>query len=406
MNKKKIFNDPVYGFVSVPTELVFDIIQHPYFQRLRRIKQLGLTDFVYPGANHTRFHHAMGAMHLMTMAIDTLRDKGHQISEQEKEAAQIAILLHDIGHGPFSHALEHTFIANAHHEQVSLLLMQELNKEFGNRLELAIKIFTNKYKRKFFNQLVSSQLDVDRLDYLNRDSFFTGVTEGSVGVDRIIKMMEIRKDELVIEEKGIYSIENFLISRRLMYWQVYLHKTAISAESMLVKLMERAKYLVQNGYDLWASPHLLYLLQDNPDFKKLEKNKKALHSFARLDDYDLWAAIKVWAEGPDKVLAYLSESFVNRNLMKCTLINKKISNQQEENAIKEVAAKLKLTKEEASYLVIKGEISNKGYLAHNSINILYKNGELKDVADATDIPNIQVLMNEVKKYYLCYPKNI
>lgn len=406
MNKKKIFNDPVYGFVSIPSELLFDIIQHPFFQRLRRIKQLGLTDFVYPGANHTRFHHALGAMHLMNMAMESLREKGNLISDEEKEAALIAILLHDIGHGPFSHALEHTFVSDTRHEKISLLFMKKLNKQFGGKLDLAIKIFTNSYKRKFFHQLVSSQLDVDRLDYLNRDSFFTGVTEGSVGVDRIIKMMAIKSDELVIEEKGIYSIENFLISRRLMYWQVYLHKTALSAESMLVKIIERAKYLLKNGKELWAPSHLHYLLTTTPNFSKLEKNNEAINAFSKLDDYDIWTSVKIWADNEDKILAILSKWFIERTLLKCELSDKPFSQLKINGLKKQITVEYSLNLEEVEYLLNVGEISNKAYLAHNSIKILFKDNSIKDVSEATDIPNIKVLMQEVKKYYLCHPKNI
>jgi uncharacterized protein len=405
LNKKKIFNDPLYGFVSISSELIFDIIQHPYFQRLRRIKQLGLTDFIYPGANHTRFHHALGAMHLMSMAIESLKEKGNTISEEEKEAALIAILLHDIGHGPFSHALEHTFIQDCRHEQISLLIMKKLNNHFNGKLDLAIKIFTNKYKRKFFYQLVSSQLDVDRLDYLNRDCFFTGVTEGSVAVDRIIKMMNVKNDELVIEEKGIYSIENFLISRRLMYWQVYLHKTAISAESMLVKIIERAKYLLKNGSALWCPPHIQYLLTSNYTFNQFEKSEKAINAFSKLDDYDIWAVIKVWAESDDKILALLSGWFINRTLFKCELGTKKHL-QSNINEIKNKLSKtLNISLEEVEYFVINGKISNNAYLANNSIKILFNDKSVKDVSEATDIPNIKALMQEVNKYYLCFPKN-
>ena len=316
MNKKKIFNDPVYGFITVPSELLFDIIEHPYFQRLRRIKQLGLTDFVYPGALHTRFHHALGAMHLMNSAIRTLRDKNTQISDKECEASLLAILLHDIGHGPFSHALENSIFTDVHHEELSLFLMHQLHEHFGQRLDLAMQIFTGDYHRPFFHQLVSSQLDVDRLDYLNRDSFYTGVMEGKIGASRLLKMLDVVDERLVVEEKAIYSIENFLVSRRLMYWQVYLHKTVLSAENMVLKVVQRARELILNGADVPASPSLKLFLANDIRFSDFMENPNIMRHFVALDDMDIWAAVKEWVFHDDQILSFLASSIIDRKLFK------------------------------------------------------------------------------------------
>ena len=325
MNKRKVFNDPVYGFIRIPYDLIFDIIEHPYFQRLRRIKQLGLTDYVYPGANHTRFHHALGAFHLMQKALFTLKQKGIEISEEEEKAALIAILLHDIGHAPFSHTLEHDILNNVAHENVSLLFMQKLNTHFKGKLDLAIKIFKNQYNRKFFYQLISGQVDVDRLDYLARDSFFTGVSEGVVNYDRIIDMMDVKNDELVIEKKGIYSIEKFLISRRIMYWQVYLHKTVICAEEMLIQILKRAKELVRNNIEISVSEPLKYFLENDISKANFEKEDLPLKNYALLDDTDIFAAVKSWITHSDRVLSFLCKSLIERKLFKIKMQNEAFS---------------------------------------------------------------------------------
>nr|HAD49848.1 phosphohydrolase [Algoriphagus sp.] len=321
MKSQKILNDPVYGFITIPSELIFTIIDHPYFQRLRRIKQLGLTDFVYPGALHTRFHHALGAMHLMSITLDNLRNKGTEISDPEYEAALIAILLHDIGHGPFSHALEYSLLKSVPHEELSLLIIELLNQELSGKLDLTLRIFKNQYERKFFHQLVSSQLDIDRLDYLQRDCFFTGVSEGTIGADRIIKMMDVKDDQVVIEEKGIYSIENFLSARRLMYWQVYLHKTTVSAEKMLINLIQRAKDLKIRGANFPISEEFDYLLGNEHTLQDFQSNPDLLKIFLELDDLDLWGAIKLWKKSDDYVLRSISRMFLTRNLFKISLKN-------------------------------------------------------------------------------------
>jgi HD superfamily phosphohydrolase len=412
MNKKKIINDPVHGLLTIHNELIFDIINHPYFQRLRRIRQLGLTEFVYPGAIHTRFHHALGAMHLMSVCLNTLRSKSHTISEEEYEAALIAILLHDIGHGAFSHALETTILADVPHEEISLLIMEHLNQEFGGRLSLAIQMFNNEYEKKFFNQLVSSQLDMDRMDYLQRDSFFTGVSEGKVGADRIIKMLEIRNDQIVIEEKGIYSIENFLNARRLMYWQVYLHKTTVSTEQMLIQTIRRARFLAQNGEVVFATPALDLFLKNNVDLQLFKTEKNYLKAFARLDDYDIWGAIKLWTDHKDNVLSELSKMLINRKLFRVKLDNERIPLDLKRQVHDKIKNEMRfngstLQEEEINYFLSHGIITNSAYVSGDQkIQILKKSGEILDVAQASDLPNIKALTKIVKKYYLCYPKSI
>lgn len=323
-NKRKIFNDPVYGFVTIHSDLVYDLIEHPFFQRLRRIKQLGMAEFVYPGALHTRFHHALGAMHLMHEALLVLQSKGNLITEDEFEAAQIAILLHDIGHGPFSHALEYTILRNINHEDISSLLMEKLNTQFGGRLSLAIDMFKGTYERDFFHQLISSQLDMDRLDYLTRDCFFTGVAEGTIGVERIIKMLNVVNNQLVVEEKGLLSVENFLNARRLMYWQVYLHKTAICAETMLIQIISRARELIHQGEDVFAGQALKVFLKENISLKEFQNNDKYLQSFTLLDDYDIWACVKNWQFHSDKILSTICKDLLNRNLFKIKISNQPI----------------------------------------------------------------------------------
>lgn len=407
MNKKKIFNDPVYGFVTITSELIFDIVEHPFFQRLRRIKQLGLTDFVYPGALHTRFHHALGAMHLMSITLDNLRSKGHEISNEEYEAAQVAILLHDIGHGPFSHALEFTLLQGVPHEQLSLLLMEYFNQRFDGRLTLAIKIFTNQYERRFFHELVSSQLDIDRLDYLQRDSMFTGVSEGTIGADRIIKMLDIADDRIVVEEKGIYSIENFLSARRLMYWQVYLHKATVSAEKMLILTIQRAQHLVRSGERLFATPALQLFLENEVTKEKFAQDINFLKAFGSLDDYDIWAALKIWSQHSDRILASLSSMMLERRLFRVILSNEKVSDEMIEDLRHAIMEKYTIGFDDLRYFLNCGSMSNAAYMAGGQhIYILKKSGQVVDVAEASDLPNIKAMSKIVKKYYICWPKHI
>jgi HD superfamily phosphohydrolase len=408
-NTIKIINDPVYGFVTIKNPLILDIINHPYFQRLRRIRQLGLTNLVYPGALHTRFHHAIGAMHLMQQAIETLRSKGIKISEKEEEGALIAILLHDIGHGPFSHALESSIVNGISHEVLSDILMKKLNQEFGDKLSLAIAIFEDKYERKFFHQLVSSQLDTDRLDYLLRDSFFTGVSEGVIGTDRIIKMLTVVNDKLVVEKKGIYSIEKFLIARRLMYWQVYLHKTVLSAENMLVKILLRAKELEQKyNYDLFATPALKFFLKNNFDETQFEKHPQSLEYFVQLDDYDIMTSIKVWMNNKDDfVLSTLCKKFIHRQLFRTILENKKIP-RDDIDIIKQKMMKKypQLQKNEVNYFVISGNVDNAAYIQNSHQIEIYDGQKLVDITDASDNFNIKALSKPVRKYFVCYDKSI
>ncbi|MES2139536.1 MAG: HD domain-containing protein [Bacteroidota bacterium] len=404
-NKRKIFNDPIYGFVSLPYEIIFDLIEHPFFQRLRRIKQLGLTNLVYPGALHTRFHHAMGAMHLMGQAIEEIRSKGHEITDDEAKAVTIAILLHDIGHGPFSHALEHSIVNNVNHEDISQLFMGRLNDEFKGELTLAIKIFQNKYHKKFLHQLVSSQLDMDRLDYLKRDSFFTGVSEGVISSDRIIKMLNVANDQLAVEAKGIYSIEKFLIARRLMYWQVYLHKTVLSAENLLVNILKRAKELAQKKVDLFCTPALKIFLYKQYSKKDFKDDPKLLDAFAILDDYDIMTSIKVWTTHKDQVLSMLCTQLVNRRLLKVEMQNQPFKEAKIRQIKDEVKKRYKVNDKEVNYFVFSGTVANDAYRGDEiGINILFKDGSTADVAKASDQLNIDVLAKTVKKHYLCYPK--
>ncbi|SMC74678.1 HD domain-containing protein [Pedobacter nyackensis] len=405
MNKKKIINDPVYGFINIPSEIVFDLISHPYFQRLRYIKQLGMTHLVYPGALHTRFHHALGAMHLMSLAIEVLRSKGHEITAEEEEAATIAILLHDIGHGPFSHALEHTLVNGIKHEDISLLMMERLNVEFGGRLALAIKIFKGDYAKTFLPQLVSSQLDLDRMDYLNRDSFFTGVSEGVISFDRIIKMFNVLDNQLVIEEKGIYSIEKFLIARRLMYWQVYLHKAVIAGEMLLVKILERAKYLATNGEMLFATPALQHFLKNDITEPEFFSSDEHLLQFSKLDDQDIFASVKVWVEHSDRILSALCGMLTQRNLYKVEISNDVPDAARVEQLRVKTAAFLNVSETEVCYFVFTDMIRNRAYNAGSgNINILLKNNTIIDIAKASDLSNLESLDRTVKKHILCYPR--
>jgi len=405
LNKKKLFNDPVYGFVSIAYETVFDLIEHPYFQRLRNIKQLGLTHLVYPGALHTRFHHALGAMHLMGIALETLKNKGVIITEEEAEGVTIAILLHDIGHGPFSHALESCIVPGVQHEALSVLIMHRLNKYFNGKLTLAIAIFENKYEKKFLHQLVSSQLDMDRLDYLNRDSFYTGVSEGVIGFDRILKMLQVVNDELVVEEKGIYSIEKFLISRRLMYWQVYLHKTVIAAEQLLVKIFQRAKAIANNGVPLFASPSFNLLLANKISTDAFYENELYLDAFMKLDDSDLFSAIKVWSEHEDPILAKLCKLLIDRKLFTIEMQNEAFTQKSIQAHKDKLIISFPLTAQEQDYFVFSGKITNNAYnMEVGKINILTKSKGLIDIADASDNLNLSALSKTVEKYFICYPK--
>lgn len=406
-NKRKIINDPIYGFVTLPDELVHDLINHPIFQRLRRIKQLGLTNLVYPGALHTRFHHAIGAMYLMTEALQVLKSKDIKITEEESRAAIVAILLHDVGHGPFSHALEHTIVKGIHHEDISAMLMDELNKAFKGKLSLAIKIFKNEHPKKFLHQLVSSQLDMDRLDYLNRDSFFTGVSEGVVSSDRIIKMLNVKDGNLVVEAKGIYSVESFLIARRLMYWQVYLHKTVLSAEKLLVNILKRAKELSLTGEDLFATPALSLFLKNNFSKKDFISKPELLEQFVLLDDYDIMASVKAWMNHEDVVLSLLCKNLIDRNLYKIELQNTNFTVSYRNQIQEKVMKKYKLSKKDSEYFVFSESVNNSAYNSSKfQINILHKNGELIDVAKASDQLNIKMLSKKVTKYFICYPKGI
>ena len=406
MKSQKILNDPVYGFITIPSELIFAIIDHPYFQRLRRIRQLGLTDFVYPGALHTRFHHALGAMHLMSITLDNLRIKGTEISDEEYEAALIAILLHDIGHGPFSHALEYSLLSGIPHEELSLMTIELLNIQFQGKLDLALTIFKNQYKRKFLNQLVSSQLDIDRLDYLQRDCFFTGVSEGTIGADRIIKMMAVKDGQLVIEEKGIYSIENFLSARRLMYWQVYLHKTTVSAEKMLINLIQRAKKLAQSGIEFHVTEEFEFFMKNQVSLDDFKRKPQLLENFLQLDDFDIWGAIKLWKKSDDYVLRNISQMFLTRNLYKISLVNEPYSPTELDQLKSQTLKKLDIPTEDLDYFFSSGTVSNYGYVAKDRINILTKSGEVVDVASAADLPNIKVMSKIVEKHYVCRAKKL
>lgn len=405
-NKRKIINDPVFGFITIPNDFLYKLIQHPFLQRLNRIKQLGLACFVYPGAQHTRLHHSIGAMYLMHEAITILRSKGQVISEEEANGALACILLHDVGHGPFSHVLEHTLTNGIHHEKLSLSMMEYLNNELNGQLDTCISIFKDQYQKKFLHQLVSGQLDVDRLDYLRRDSFFTGVTEGNIGSARIIKMLDIRNDRLVVEAKGIYSIENFLMARRLMYWQVYLHKTAVAAEKMLIKTLNRAKSLSDKGAKLFASPSLSYFLEKDIDKSFFEKNKtEVLMNFADIDDNDIWCSLKVWAKHEDTVLSKLSTALINRKLFKIDITNEPKTAEQIEEYKKRYMEAFGIDSNDATYFYSSDVIYTNMYNeADDSIDILYNDGTIKDISEASDMLNIQLLSKKVEKHYFSYMK--
>ncbi len=399
----KILNDPVYGFITLNKGILLNIVDHPYFQRLGRIKQLGLTYLVYPGAHHTRFHHAIGAAHLMEQAVQTLKENGITISNDEKMAVILAILLHDIGHGPFSHALENSFVRGINHEEISKFFMHSLNHNFGGDLTLAIEIFNDQYPKRFLHDLVSSQLDMDRLDYLKRDSFFTGVSEGVVSNQRIIKMFSVVNDEIVIKEKGIYSIEKFIVARRLMYWQVYLHKTVLSAEFLLAKILERARELLNSGSNLFTVPNLKYFLT-----KSITKDNVSqvefLNHFSKIDDYDILTCIKVWTEDNDKVISKLSEMLINRSLLKVKISAKKFSDEEIDKIFKKNQKSLGFSNNEMQYFVFQKEMENNAYDPRkDEIKILFNDGSLKDITKASDNLNISALSKAVKKYYLFAP---
>jgi len=411
-NKKKIINDPVYGFISIPGDLIYDIIQHPYVQRLRNVRQLGLTSFVYPGANHSRFQHCLGALHLMDSVLKTLRSKGVDISPEEEEAAQLAILLHDIGHGPFSHALENSIISGITHEDLSLLLMEKLNEEFQGKLSLAIEVFKGAYRRKFLHELITGQMDMDRLDYLRRDSFFTGVIEGSVGSDRIIRMLSVVNDSLVMDEKGIYSLEKFLIARRLMYWQVYMHKTVLSSESLLVKVLRRAREVSLQGVEIVATPALKFFLRNN--IGPADLGPAGLFSpgiiaanFTRLDDTDILSSAKYWADSSDFILSDLSRRLMTRNLLSVELQNEPFPDGRIDELSARAVKHLKISRDQAGYYVFSGTVSNRTYVPDSpEVMILLKNGSTADITEVSDLFEHKLLSERITKYYLCYPKEI
>ena len=399
-NKLKIVNDPVYGFIHIPNAFILDLIEHPYFQRLCRISQMGLSYLVYPGARHTRFHHALGCMFLMQQALQTLRYKQVEITPEEEEALYIAILLHDIGHGPFSHAMEHSIVEGISHEEISLAFMEALNKQFEGRLSLAIEIFQKRYKKQFMNQLISSQLDMDRLDYLKRDSFYSGVSEGNINSQRIIAMLTVKDDTLIVEEKGIYSIEEFLVARRLMYWQVYLHKTSIGAEFVLVKLLARVKELTQQGKKLPMTTALRFFVENHITKETFDTHALAL--FAQLDDYDIISGLKEWQHGEDWVLAKLSQMILNRDLLRVRLYKSPVEKEKVQELLQETALQLNISEELAKYFVFTGEISNTAYRKDEQNILIYtKNNKIIDVTKASDQMNLDALATKVTKYYLC-----
>ncbi len=405
INKLKILNDPIYGFITIPNPFIYDLVQHPYFQRLRRISQMGLSYLVYPGAHHTRFHHALGCMHIMQKTIEVLRFKGILISDEEENALLIAILLHDIGHGPFSHAMEHSIVEDVNHEAISLLFMNKLNEEFEGKLSLAIQIFKGDYHRKFMLQLISSQLDMDRMDYLKRDSFYSGVAEGNISSDRLIQMMTVIDDRLVIEEKGIYSVEKFLMARRLMYWQVYFHKTSLVAELILTKVLKRAKELTQKGIVLPSSEPLLFFMQNKVELSTFDNG--TLDKFAQLDDFDVISALKSWLNNEDFILSSLSKMIINRDLLKIKLNSEKFSKEVLEDSIAAFSKENNISIQDANYFVFKGKIKNQAYsIEAEPIRILKKDMTVEDVVEVSDQLNLKSLSKQVTKYYICFPKQL
>jgi hypothetical protein len=405
MNEHKIINDPVFGFIKIRRGLLYDVVCHPLFQRLNRISQLGLTSVVYPGARHTRFLHSLGALHLMSEAVKSLIEKGIYIFDSEAEAVQAAILMHDIGHGPFSHVLENTLIHGISHEEISLLMMEQINSNLKGRLNLAISIFKDEYPNKIFHQLISSQLDMDRLDYLRRDSFFTGVTEGNIGSARIIKMLNVAEDRLVVDAKGIYSIENYLTTRRLMYWQVYLHKTTVGYEKILVNALRRAKNLVRQGRKLFASPALAYFLENDINAQWFESHEEALAYYAELDDSDIWSALKVWKHDEDLILSTLATDLLDRRLFKVEVTEEPPSEEHLADIRQRIAQQMNISEQDTSYMMSLTEIGKDMYNPEDdSIGVLYKDGTVKDIAEASEILNVQLLSKKIRKYYLCYQR--
>lgn len=403
MQASKIINDPVFGFINIPRGLLYDIVRHPLLQRLNRIKQVGLSSVVYPGAQHTRFQHSLGAFYLMSEAIQHLRAKGNFIFDSEAEAVKAAILMHDIGHGPFSHVLENTIVQGISHEEISLMLMERINREVGGQLTLAIQIFKDEYPKRFLHQLVSGQLDMDRLDYLSRDSFYTGVSEGNIGAARIIKMLDVKDDQLVVESKGIYSIENFLVARRLMYWQVYLHKTSVAYENMLVSALLRAKELASKGVELFASPALKFFLYNDINRERFKNDPKCLENFILLDDNDIWTALKVWCNHNDIILATLSQGMVNREIFKVEVSPTPCTEERLNTISERIAKQLHISKEDTRYFISTPSIEKNMYNpADDSIDILYNDGSTTNIAEASDMLHLSVLSKKVKKYYICY----
>ena len=406
MNSAKIINDPVFGFIKIPRGLLYGIVEHPLFQRLNRINQLGLASVVYPGARHTRFQHSIGAFHLMTEAVRSLQEKGNFIFDSEAEAVEAAILMHDIGHGPFSHVLEDTLIHGISHEDISLLMMEQINSDFNGQLNLAISIFKGEYGKNFLHQLISSQLDMDRLDYLRRDSFFTGVTEGNIGSARIIKMLNVIDDSLVVEHKGIYSLENYLTTRRLMYWQVYLHRTCVAYEKVLINMLNRAKDLIRMGQQVFAAPALLYFLANEVDQAWFDTHPEALVNYSELDDSDLWSAMKVWKHHDDKILSTLATDMLDRHIFKVEVTEEPVDETHIETLAKEISAQMEISLDDAKhYMMSLSTISKDMYnVDDDSIAILYKNGEIRDISEASELLNVQLLSKKIRKYYLCYQR--
>ena len=405
MNEHKIINDPVFGFIKIRRGLLYDIVSHPLFQRLNRIAQLGLTSVVYPGARHTRFQHSIGALHLMSEAVKSLTVKGIYIFDLEEEAVEAAILMHDIGHGPFSHVLENTLISGISHEDISLMMMEQMNQDLKGQLNLAISIFKDEYPNKIFHQLISSQLDMDRLDYLRRDSFYTGVTEGNIGSARIIKMLNVTDDRLVVEAKGIYSVENYLTTRRLMYWQVYLHKTTVGYEKILVNALRRAKELAHNGHTPFAAPALAYFLENDIDREWFDTHEEALQMYAELDDSDIWSALKVWRHSDDKILATLAADLLDRHLFKVEVTEEQPTEEHISKIRQQIADAMGISEDDTRYMISLTEIGKDMYNPEDdSIGILYKDGTVRDISEASEILNVQLLSKKIRKYYLCYQR--
>ncbi|MBR4191645.1 MAG: HD domain-containing protein [Prevotella sp.] len=405
MGDSKIINDPVFGFIKIPRGLLYNIVEHPLFQRLNRINQLGLASVVYPGARHTRFQHSLGAFYLMTEAVRSLQEKGNFIFDSEAEAVEAAILMHDIGHGPFSHVLENTLIHGISHEEISLMMMEKINSDFNGQLNLAISIFKGEYGKNFLHQLISSQLDMDRLDYLRRDSFYTGVTEGNIGSARIIKMLNVIDDSLVVEHKGIYSLENYLTTRRLMYWQVYLHRTCVAYEKVLINMLTRAKDLIKMGQDVFASPALYYFLSNNVDAAWFDTHPEALQNYGELDDSDIWSAMKAWKHHSDKILSTLATDMLDRKIFKVEVHEEPITEDRIAELKEKIAQKLDISIDDAHYLMSVNTISKDMYnVDDDSITILYKDGSVRDISEASELLNVQLLSKKIRKYYLCYQR--